>query len=91
MRYIALQSKNKKPFQDAIMYRVYEAESELNYTGTWNEDELIADFELDLEGSCKHGDFFIGKETTIMIVNIDNIQGCIDREIEMFYKNNRNN
>lgn len=90
MRYIAIQSINEKPFAEAIMYKMYKADGSLEYVGTWNEDELITEFELDLQGTCKHGDFFISEKNTIMIVNINKIQDCIDAELEMFYKNSSN-
>lgn len=90
MRYIAIQSINEKPFTDATMYKMYKADGELKYIGTWNEEELITEFELDLQGSCKHGDFFISEKNVIMIVNVNKIQDCIDKEIEMFYKNSSN-
>ena len=82
MRYIGIKSEYKKPFNEVIMYKMYELETGLRYLGSWNEEELIRDFELDYEGEIENGAFFSNEKDMVMVINVDDVSSRIKDEIK---------
>ena len=82
MRYIGIKTEYKKPFNEAIMYKMYEVDNGLKYLGSWNEEELIKDFELDYEGEIENGAFFSNEKDMVMVINVDDVSSRIKEEIK---------